>query len=253
MIFNGIPAEKGEFPYQVGILMDNKHFACGGSIIDNNWVLTAARCVTDPYEINMVPGYPADRFEVVYGSLYWNNTRNRLQVEKVIVHPNWILNGEHWAYDITLLKVKGNLITPESMPVTLATPDLDVIGQRATVSGFGKFSEDGKISDILLKTTQTIKPDKECDEENEEYDETCMLCAKNPGQDTCRGDSGGPLVLVREPNGNQQERHPNIQVGIVSTGPRRREYIRCDSDQYYSIYTRVASFEQWIQETMDSN
>ena len=253
MVFNGIPAKKDEFPYQVAILKYND-LKCGGSIIDNNWVLTAAHCVTYPFEINRAPEYLAKRFEVVYGSLYWDNTRNRLQVEKVIVHPNWLFDGEHFAYDIALLKVRGNLThLPESMPVTLATPDLDVIGQRATVTGYGRVSEDGEVSDIILNATQTIKPDGECLDENDDYDETLMLCAKNPGQDTCRGDSGGPLVLVREPNGKQQDKHPNIQVGIVSTGPRRGEYIRCDSDQSYTIYTRVAPFEAWIQDTMKKN
>jgi len=94
-IHNGIPAQQGEFPYQIALIKDRRFF-CGGSIIDNNWVLTAAHCVTRMEENggpSTAPGLEPSRLGVVYGSLYWNNPDRLLPVEQVHVHPNWVNNG----------------------------------------------------------------------------------------------------------------------------------------------------------------
>ena len=43
-ITNGNPANRGQFPWQAALIIDNNYF-CGGSLISNLWVLTAAHCV----------------------------------------------------------------------------------------------------------------------------------------------------------------------------------------------------------------
>lgn len=45
-IVGGQDADNNQFPYQISLRFENTH-VCGGSIIDEKWVLTAAHCVAD--------------------------------------------------------------------------------------------------------------------------------------------------------------------------------------------------------------
>ena len=95
-IHDGTPATEGEFPYHIALLQDGE-YSCGGSIIDDKWILTAAHCVTASIKnggSETHPGVPARYFQVVYGSLFLDNKQNRVQVTYVHVHPNWIRNDK---------------------------------------------------------------------------------------------------------------------------------------------------------------
>lgn len=50
-VVGGEDAAKGQFPYQISLRMQNSHI-CGGSIIGEKWILTAAHCVVDESDIN---------------------------------------------------------------------------------------------------------------------------------------------------------------------------------------------------------
>jgi secreted trypsin-like serine protease len=94
MIVGGEEAKEGQFPYQVRIYSvgnDTVGF-CGGSVIGDKWVLTAAHCVLDVTEVM-----------VGYGSTDRSET-TKVPIEKVIVHPTYL---EGKAADVALIKLQS--------------------------------------------------------------------------------------------------------------------------------------------------
>ena len=83
-IVGGKRARKGEFPWQVGLVPtgSRKPF-CGGSVISDFWILTAAHC-TD--------GASASDFQVMLGAHNWKRNKPKAQivnVKRIIEHPNY--------------------------------------------------------------------------------------------------------------------------------------------------------------------
>ncbi|HXG79449.1 MAG TPA: serine protease, partial [Methyloceanibacter sp.] len=127
MIVGGKPAEDGDFPYQVRIYSvgnDDIGF-CGGSVIDKEWVLTAAHCVMDVNEVM-----------VGYGSIDRTQT-TKIPSAKVIMHPDY-LQGK--ATDVALIKLKAPIDDPKTI-IKLADPETEnsfvAPGAKLVVSGWG--------------------------------------------------------------------------------------------------------------------
>lgn len=259
MIVGGEEATDGQFPYQVriyGVQNDDVGF-CGGSVIGDKWVLTAAHCVLDVSEV--VVGYgSADR-----------SATTKIPSEKVIVHPAYM---EGKAADVALIKLKSPIgeanrigLADEAAEKTLAAP-----GAKLVVSGWGALWEvkkDQAVMDMLNSLPsgkrmqeemefpqklhwveiEAIEP-QECrsayQEEGSAFKiEDTEICAMQPGKrkDSCYGDSGGPLV-VQAADGERP-----VQVGIVSWG----EW--CAHETLPGVYARVSSFKGWIDDTIKRN
>ncbi|HYJ58157.1 MAG TPA: serine protease [Methyloceanibacter sp.] len=259
MIVGGEEATDGEFPYQVriyGVQNDDVGF-CGGSVIGDKWVLTAAHCVLDVSEV--VVGYgSADR-----------SATTKIPSEKVIVHPAYM---EGKAADVALIKLKSQIgeanrigIADEAAEKALVAP-----GAKLVVSGWGALWEvkkDQAVMDMLNSLPsgkrmqeemefpqklhwveiEAIEP-QECRSAYQDADsqfkvEDTEICAMQPGKrkDSCYGDSGGPLV-VPAADGERP-----VQVGIVSWG----EW--CAHETLPGVYARVSSFKGWIDDTIKRN
>lgn len=78
-IWGGREAAQGELPYQVGILvLLSRQSFCGGSLVSNNFVLTAASC------------FPGDPNAVVeLGSVDRNTVPEFINAAQKIIHPNF--------------------------------------------------------------------------------------------------------------------------------------------------------------------
>ena len=232
-ITGGTTASISDFPWQVFLIAGSSQ--CGGSIISDTWILTAAHCTKDDYG-NPVP---AAQMSVKVGA---NNPFNVLEgqtyyVSDVIVkdgfNPQTLLN------DIALLKLNQPINSLNAAPIKLVTSD-DVAygatdpGVMSWVTGWGLTNVSPKIFPTSLQKVQLpIITNAQASTVWHSIPSTDIMAGfLNGNRDACNGDSGGPMVV------------PVIDeyklAGIVSWGSQN-----CNT---YGAYTRVSGFENWIRD-----
>nr|AAQ55487.1 allergen Lep d 3 [Lepidoglyphus destructor] len=214
-IVGGSAVASGEATYQVS-LQRSSHF-CGGTIIDDYWVLTAAHCVS---------GTSASQLKVRYNTVRHNSGGSLISVSEVIAHSgysSWTLDN-----DIALLKT--------SSPMTgIKKADLPVSGSDVSgsvlVTGWGYTTEGGSLASSLQKVSVPVVDRAQCNSSYSGDITPNMFCAgvSAGGKDSCQGDSGGPVVSG------------NTVVGAVSWG------MGCARPNYPGVYTRVGNFREWIK------
>jgi secreted trypsin-like serine protease len=171
-------------PYIVQ-LQTSSFFLCGGSILNKDFIITAAHCTFDIDRNSLTVRLGSDfrRFQgVVIG------------VSSVTEHPNY--NSDTGDYDFSLIKLRtpiSNFPNSKMMPIALASVRTDAYpGNVAFVSGWGQLSEtSGRLSTYLQTAAVPIVAYDDCKRfyANENFTER-MLCAGFPRQgliDACQG------------------------------------------------------------------
>jgi secreted trypsin-like serine protease len=238
-IVGGNPADPGEYPWQVALVGPGQPAAtgqfCGGSLVDENWVLTAAHCTE---------GAAANQIEVIVGIHDLTKQEGqRIAVSQIIMHPRYV--AADFDFDVALLRLaEPAVLTNTVKPIGLAAPANPSIyqpGVIATVTGWGTRAFGvADFPDVLHEVGVPIVSNQSCEAN---YAPTwgagtitnSMLCAGLPegGKDACQGDSGGPLVVPNGQNGW-------LQVGIVSWGEG------CATPNFPGVYANVPFLYNWI-------
>jgi len=227
-IIGGGDAIPNTYPWMVSIQSksDSEHF-CGGSLIGESYILTAAHCIEDAQ---------SNEIQVVVSEYHLQQTS---QQEQVIAIKNiYMHQGYGDDNDIAVLE----LATPTSKPpVKLVNANLNNgldVGANMTVMGWGnQLTEGEKFPDILQEVQVPLADHTQCKTNYAGIDITItdnMLCAglATGGKDSCQGDSGGPLVYQKDSDW--------FQTGVVSFGEG------CAQENFFGIYTKVANYNDWI-------
>ncbi|XP_006031388.1 anionic trypsin-like [Alligator sinensis] len=223
-IVGGYTCPENAVRYQVS-LNSGYHF-CGGSLISDLWVVSAAHCYKSRMEIRLGE-FNIEKLE---------GTEEFIGVEKAIRHPkynSWLLDN-----DIMLIKLK----TPAKLSQSVNTIPLPTAcvaaGTECLISGWGNTLSDGyNLPELLQCLNAPVLTHAECEASYPGDITENMICVGflEGGKDSCQGDSGGPVVC----NGELQ--------GVVSWG------IGCALPGYPGVYTKVCNYLAWIEETVASN
>ena len=227
-VVGGQIAEDGFANYQISLQGMYDGHMCGGAIIDNEWVLTAAHCVY---------GYNPPYLRIRTGSNQLSDNVNSVmyEVDEYYVHCNY--NNPDYSNDIALLHINGTIkFNERTQPVKLPEEPMKA-GDEVILTGWGDTQFGGPGTDDLLKLTTKFLPYDDCVAAHKnsgllemlDVGHICTFTQK--GEGSCHGDSGGPLVS----NG--------YLVGLVNWG------MPCATGLPDS-HANVAYYRDWIRRTM---
>ncbi|NWH87687.1 FA11 factor, partial [Aegithalos caudatus] len=233
-IVGGTDSSPGEWPWQVSLhaKLSRQRHLCGGSIISNQWILTAAHCVTSLENPNIWRIYAG-----ILRQSEINEDTPFFKVEEIIVHSQY--KHAQIGYDIALMKLdKPMNFTDLQLPICLPSKeDTNIFYTDCWVIGWGYRKEKGRVQDILQKAPVPFMSKEECQARYWKYrigDKVICAGYDEGGRDACKGDSGGPLSC----------RHEEVWylVGITSWGEG------CARPRQPGVYTKVADYSDWILE-----
>ncbi|XP_050076061.1 collagenase-like [Anopheles maculipalpis] len=223
-VVNGETATLGQFPYQVRLTLhvgDGQRALCGGSLLNEEWVLTAGHCVM-----------LAKSVEVHLGAVDFDGG---LVLESTEFFKHEKYNPLFVANDVALVKLPQKVEFNENVqPVRLPTGNDDFAGESVVVSGWGLTENGGPVSQQLQYATLQVITNSECQKTfSPLVVRKSTLCARGDEKESpCNGDSGGPLVLAED----------KTLVGVVSFG----HALGCERG-FPAAFARVTAFRDWVK------
>ncbi|KAJ6631710.1 Modular serine protease [Pseudolycoriella hygida] len=250
LVMNGWNA-LAPFPWHVNLYMRTKieyKFWCGGTLISEAVVVTAAHCVWNvkKNDLKLSMGSTSSLFndpKSVYTKM--------LSVKRIVIHPLYQDKFGSYGSDIALIEMDGNVeLSSFFLPVCIDW-NLDDITSHLShtslglVAGMG-VSEDNSFSDRLKVTTLPVVGDEECMQKQQpdfkKYLTFTTFCAGwENGTGVCNGDSGSGLIFPTKDLWYLQ--------GVVSLSPRRASTSLCDTSQF-TIFTKVGMYVSWIRNVL---
>ncbi|XP_040835653.1 chymotrypsin-like elastase family member 3B [Ochotona curzoniae] len=239
-VVNGVPVDPPhKWPWQITLLLEQNgglYFICGGSLIDRNWVLTAAHCVVDGGSYWVLLGR--------YNLREPESSDQVIPVGAVYVHPGYDKNNAAKGYDIALLKLSYSAkLTPEvqlaCLPPAGYTP---LHGTKCYITGWGTTSTGGSVSDVLREGLLPVVDYEHCSQ----WDwwgstvNKCHICAGGYEVSGCNGDSGGPLNCLTK---DGCWKVCGVASFVSGYG--------CNTEKKPTVFTFVGCFIDWIEERVN--
>uniref|UniRef100_A0A3B5K291 Ovochymase 2 n=1 Tax=Takifugu rubripes TaxID=31033 RepID=A0A3B5K291_TAKRU len=218
-VVGGAEATYGSHPWLVSLQKRGSHF-CGGAIISDRWILTAAHCIPDRLaDVRVVAGEFDQRRD--------DEEQQVFAVKTVSVHEKYH-HAAPMTYDIALIEVDQHIrFGARVNPICLPFLDESVSpGTGCVLGGWGRIREKGRLPAVLREVQldlvepakckyvlQTVKPSHGSQRRGRPQPAVTVLCAgpESGGRDACQGDSGGPLAC-RTGSGHW------VVLGITSWG-----------------------------------
>ncbi|XP_056634742.1 phenoloxidase-activating factor 3-like isoform X1 [Diorhabda sublineata] len=252
-ITNGHTAGVIEYPWMALIFYNSSvfipegviDFRCGGTVINDRYVLTAAHCIINSSIVGVRLGEYNVKSQVDCDEItgYCSPPIQDFLIEKIIVHPEY--NTKTFSNDIALIKLKGPITFNNENIQPICLPIETPLSLRSgIVSGWG-VTEDGYKTEVLMKVRIPILPLSHCNrlfQKSASLSNNQICAGGRKGRDSCGGDSGGPLQEVGDVNGVIRI----MQYGIVSFGPKN-----CGTEGIPGVYTKVSSYMEWILDNLE--
>ncbi|XP_007122611.1 transmembrane protease serine 11D [Physeter macrocephalus] len=226
-IIGGTKAKEGDWPWQVSLQWSNRH-RCGGVLISNRWILTAAHCFRRHSDTLL--------WTVNFG-ISTTFPKEKRGIRTILIHNNY--KPETQENDIALLQLDREVTFNRNIHM-VCLPDASQNippGSTVYVTGWGSQRYSGSTVTHLEQGRVNIISNNVCNAPSS-YNGAIlpgMLCAGLPqgGVDACQGDSGGPLV-------HEDARQLWFLTGIVSWG------YQCGLPNKPGVYTLVTAYRDWI-------
>ena len=220
MIVGGTAVPDGTYPFvaYVELYKGKRVFACTGSLIDQDSVLTAAHCLLNTTGAKVIVGRT---------DLRKKNRGQEIGASRPFIHPRYLGNG----YDAGVLKLRRAVKGIKPIELAIANQNnYETPGRKLTVAGWGLMDFNGTLPNRLRQGQVPVVSDRRAESsydallEPSGYVPPIMIAAGNSKVNACVGDSGGPLF----------DSGSRTQVGIVSGG-----YYKCGTERFPGVYTEV--------------
>ncbi|XP_008328821.1 tryptase-2-like [Cynoglossus semilaevis] len=235
-VVGGQDAPTGSWPWMVhfNITSDGRHtWRCGGTILDNYWILTAAHC----WDRKLKPYLPMSVAWFGTNQLQEENV-HRMGVYMVVTHSRYQAVDKGFINDIALVKLQGKMNFSQFVhPVSLPCVDhVFTSSSECWLTGWGNIGNNVPLPDpeVLQQVKIPIIPHRVCEKHHPGLTPQ-QLCAGDMagGKDACEGDYGGPLMCHGDAG--------FVQVGITSSGG-------CGLPGQVGIYTKVSRYLTFIND-----
>eukprot|EP00928_Gymnodinium_smaydae_P046557 TRINITY_DN31018_c0_g1_i1.p1 TRINITY_DN31018_c0_g1~~TRINITY_DN31018_c0_g1_i1.p1 ORF type:complete len:398 (+),score=14.83 TRINITY_DN31018_c0_g1_i1:104-1297(+) len=230
-VVNGFDTSTCQWRWQAYV---GAHGLCGGSLVSDRWILTAAHCVNSTSEKDIT---------VKLGLRDLDQVSHVYRVRRIVTHHKY--EPRQVRYDFALLELDEVVEFSDCIgPVCLPEADEDATpGSKCIITGWGSTHDGGPASKILQEATVSIKSKAECEAGDGKLNDE-MFCAGGSNDsaptDSCHGDSGGPLVCYRD-----RDRQRYVLQGVTSWGVSG-----CGEPGKPTVYARVHEVRDWLSSTM---
>uniref|UniRef100_A0A182X1C0 Peptidase S1 domain-containing protein n=1 Tax=Anopheles quadriannulatus TaxID=34691 RepID=A0A182X1C0_ANOQN len=225
-VVGGEVAKNGSAPYQVSLQVPGWGHNCGGSLLNNRWVLTAAHCLV---------GHAPGDLMVLVGTNSLKEGGELLKVDKLLYHSRY--NRPQFHNDIGLVRLEQPVQFSELVQSVEYSEKAVPANATVRLTGWGRTSANGPSPTLLQSLNVVTLSNEDCNKKGGDpgYTDVGHLCTlTKTGEGACNGDSGGPLV------------YEGKLVGVVNFG------VPCALG-YPDGFARVSYYHDWVRTTMANN